>query len=93
MPPIVKKGMSVTILTSIFTFLGITILTIFGQTTVKAHDESIKAEYVRGQMETMNASMIEFIAYTHEVRTKVATHDIRIEHCEEDIKYCKEKLK
>lgn len=89
MPTIVKKGMSVTILTTIFTGLGLGIITWFGKTSLEARDTRIDVNYVKAQMDTLNLSMREFIAISHDHRVALQKHELKIEHCESQIEDCR----
>ena len=90
MPPAVKKGMSVTILTMLSTSIILAILGWFGNTALDARDTKIDVNYVKGQMETLNQSMTEFVAISHENRVEIARHKIQIEYCSDEISRCKD---
>lgn len=100
MPPVVKKTMSVTILTSIFTFLGITILTIFGQTSVKAHDTEQAVlvlqdtvDDTKNTVDGINTQMGELFKFQYETLNIVKTNSLIITHCKDDIKDCEDDIK
>ncbi len=91
MPQSVKKGFSVTILTTIFTSIFVALFGWFGTTVLDAHDTKIDVGYVKGQMETLNQSMVEFVSITHDNRIAIAEHELRLELCEEEVDLCKKK--
>jgi len=88
MPAVVKKGMSVTILTTIFTALGLSVITWFGNTALDAHDTKIDVSYVKSQMDTLNQSMVGFVEYAHENRMYIEKHNVKIAHCEKRLEKC-----
>ncbi len=95
MPPAVKKGMTVTVLTSIFTFLGITLLSLVGKSSVMAHDTSIDVGYVKKAMfnqgetlKAINVSIQENTTSSYEVRKDLELHGLRISACEKWLDKC-----
>jgi len=104
MPPVVKKGMSVTILTTLATSLILTVLYGLGNFTLKAHDNIIDVEYVKKQMDRqtisidgLNESLGAYIASDYKdkeyLRQEVIKHELRIQYCEKWQAKCEESLK
>ncbi len=89
MPAKVQKGFSVTILTTIFTTLILALVGWTGTGTLKAYSTEIDVGYVKGQMETMNQTLVEILAISHQRNVSLAKYDLRIKFCEDNIKLCR----
>ena len=89
MPAKVQKGFSVTILTTLFTTLILALVGWTGTGTLKAYSTEIDVGYVKGQMETMNQSLVEILVITHKRNVALAEHELRIKFCEDNMKLCR----
>lgn len=84
-----KKGFSVGILSTIATSLILTIIYALGNYTVKAHDTAIDVDYVKKQMDgidasvkTINQTMNEIALMSYENSKEVEKNTLRLLYCE-----------
>jgi len=88
MPAKVKQGFSVTILTTLFTSIILAVLGWTGTGTLKAYQTEVDVGYVKGQLETMNQSLVEVIVLFHEKSVMLEKHQLRLKYCENKITEC-----
>ena len=91
MPPAVKKGFSVTILTTISTSIILAILGWFSNTSLVAHDNNIDMGYVQEEVkeikqgvDDMKLIMNSFVAISHRNRIEIEKARLRLDYCEKD---------
>lgn len=88
MPKQVKLWGSVSILSTLLTFIILGVIGWSGVGTLKAYDTAIDVQYVKGQMDTMNESLREIIVLQHEKNTEIQKHSLRLDYCESHQKRC-----
>lgn len=93
MPDKVKKGFTVTILTTIFSSLVISIFLWFGNAGLQAHDSVGAISDLKEELVITNQSMGEFVRYSMDNRIMLERHSVKLEHCEEEIAKCEERHK
>ena len=90
MPLAIQKGFSVTILTALSTSIILGMIGWFGQGTLQAYNNTVDVGYVKGQMETMNQSLVEIIVMSHHKNVMLEKHELRIQYCEKQAEKCEE---
>ncbi len=92
MPKAVQKWGSISILSTIGTFMILSILGWTGIGTLKAYDNSVSVDFVKDQMTNMNQSLTEILVLQHQRNGQIEKNTLRIEYCEKHQKRCEEVL-
>ncbi len=92
MPKAVQKWGSISILSTMGTFLILSVMGWTGIGTLKAYDNSVSVDFVKGQMTTMNQSLTEILVLQHQRNSQIERNTLRLEYCEKHQERCEELL-
>jgi len=90
MPKPVKMWGSITILSTMFTFIILGVIGWSGIGTLKAYDTAVDVNYVKSQMDTMNGTLTELVVLQYNRNIQTEKNTWRIISCEKHQAECED---